>query len=275
MRLRLAWLVLGVSSMLILSSGTAPAEDASSTVSKTPATGGGPRPVQDLTKPEEEAVPGVTGDQVAPKGEIDTSRADEGAGWDAAVEEAPGPTPLIGEERDAAVVRINGYFNGITSLQGSFEQVDSSNKRATGRFYVQRPGKLRFDYAPPSSLRIISDGHSLAIEDSELKTIEKYPLKSTPFRLLVSETVELEKDARIVGAEAAEGLLAVTLEDKNHDAAGQIKLVFETDPEVKLKQWVVYDAQGLATTVTINDLSAGRKVAADFFTAKASFQPFR
>ncbi len=91
--------------------------------------------------------------------------------------------------------RINAYFNGIINLQGSFEQVDSNNKRTTGRFYVQRPGKIRFDYAPPSALRIVADGHSLAIEDSDLKTVEKYPIKSTPFRLLLAERVDLGRDA--------------------------------------------------------------------------------
>ena len=55
--------------------------------------------------------------------------------------------------------RINAYFNGITNLQGNFEQIESNNKHTKGRFYVQRPGKLRFDYDPPSSLRIVADGN--------------------------------------------------------------------------------------------------------------------
>ena len=111
----------------------------------------------------------------ASAGEINQGAADEGAGWDAAVEEAPGATPLIGEQQDAAVQRINDYFNNLNSIQGNFEQVDSNNKHTNGRFYVQRPGKLRFDYAPPSTLRLVADGHFLAIEDSSLKTVEKYP----------------------------------------------------------------------------------------------------
>ena len=110
-------------------------------------------------------------------GELNQGAGDEGAGWDAAVEAAPAATPLIGEQQDAAVQRINAYFNGITNLQGNFEQIDSNNKHTDGRFYVQRPGKLRFDYAPPSTLRLVADGHFLAIEDSSLKTIEKYPLE--------------------------------------------------------------------------------------------------
>lgn len=284
MRLRTTWLCLSLSSALCLSAGFAAlAEDGTTTVPKAPSTTGAiatpdaPQPAQDVKDggvPYDAAVPETSEAAVAP-GEINPNAPDEGAGWDAAVEAAAGPTPLIGEQQDAAIQRINAYFNGITNLQGNFEQIDSNNKRATGRFYVQRPGKLRFDYAPPSPLRIVADGHFLAIEDSDLKTIEKYPLESTPFRLLLGDGVDLARDARIIGVEGDEGSLAVTVEDKNGEAAGQIKLYFETEPEMKLKQWVIIDAQGLATTVTINDVVPGRKVAADFFTAKVSFSPFR
>jgi outer membrane lipoprotein-sorting protein len=257
---------------LCLSAGLALAEDSTTTVPKAPATTGA-IPTPEAQDPYDAAVPEPGDTSASP--EVDQGAADEGAGWDAAVEAAAGPTPLIGEQQAAAVQRINDYFNGITNLQGNFEQVDANNKRATGRFYVQRPGKLRFDYAPPSALRVVADGAFLAIEDSDLKTIEKYPLASTPFRLLLGEGVDLARDARIVGVESDEGLLGVALEDKKGDAAGQIKLYFDTEPEMTLKQWVITDAQGLATTVTVNDVVPGRKVAADFFNAKVSFSPFR
>src|SRR4029078_8861561 len=119
------------------------------------------------------------------------------------------PPPLIGEHQDAAVQRINAYFNGITNLQGNFEQIDSNNKHTGGRFYVQRPGQVRSAQPPPSTLRLVADGHFLAIEDSSLKTIEKYPLESTPFRLLLGDGVDLARDARIVGVEGDEESLHV------------------------------------------------------------------
>ena len=281
MRCRSVWLVLSLSSALCLSAGLALAEDATTTVQKiTPATGSVPpqdglRPAQDLQEGTGPAAAEPYDAAVPEPGEINPSAGDEGAGWDAAVEAAPGSTPLIGAEQTAAVQRINDYFNGITNLQGTFAQVDSNNKHATGRFYVQRPGKLRFDYAAPSTLRIVADGHFLAIEDSDLKTIEKYPLESTPFRLLLGDGVDLGRDARIVGVEKQEGSLAVTLEDKSGAATGQIKLNFYTEPELKLKQWVITDAQGLTTSVTVEDVVPGRKVAADFFNATVSFQPFQ
>jgi outer membrane lipoprotein-sorting protein len=284
-RRKAAGLLLGVPLALGVSTGLALAQDSSTTVVKTapstPITAGSTdAKTKSLTEPQEQLRPSIGTDEqptgaAPPADEIAPAAMDEGAGWQAAVEAAPGPTPLIGDQQAKAVQRINAYFNGITNLQGSFDQVDSSNKHTTGRFYVQRPGKIRFDYAPPSSLRIVADGAFLAIEDSDLKTVEKYPIQSTPFRLLLSDAVDLGRDAQIVGVESQEGTLAISLEDKGGDASGSIKLVFDNGPELQLKQWQITDAQGLTTQVTVNDLVAGRKVAADFFHSTDSFQPFR
>lgn len=281
---RTAGLLIALPLTLLLAIGTALAQEGTSTITKTPpATPSAPSPPakpQGLTEPDDAPGPppgeatGATGTP-AQSDEMVPPAVDEGAGWEAAVEATQSSTPLIGEEQTKAVERINAYFNGITNLQGSFEQVDATNKSSSGRFYVQRPGKIRFDYAPPSALRIVADGSHLAIEDSDLKTVEKYPIQSTPFKLLLSEAVDLARDARVVGVESQEGTLAVTLEDKSGDAAGSIRLVFESNSELQLKEWSITDAQGLTTRVMVRDVVPGRKVAADFFTAKEGFQPFR
>ena len=279
--LKAAGLLLGLPLAISLLLVDAYAQDNGTTVAKSPPPKAEPPQPKGLTEPEDELRPslgeetGTTGTTAAPVEEIEPAELDEGAGWEAAVEAAQATTPLIGMEQDKAIKRINAYFNNITNLQGSFEQVDSNNKRSTGRFYVQRPGKIRFDYAPPSGLRIIADGRFLAIEDSDLKTVEKYPIASTPFKLLLTEAVDLGRDARIMGVESQEGTLAVSLQDKSGDAAGSIRLLFESAQDLQLKQWLITDAQGLTTRVTVNDVIAGRRVAADFFTAKDSFQPFR
>jgi outer membrane lipoprotein-sorting protein len=277
---RAAGLVFGLPLVLFLFVGIAAAQDSGSTVAKTPSAPPKPAQPQGLTEPEDQLRPAL-GDETSatgatpPSDEITPTAVDEGAGWEAAVEAAQAATPLIGAEQVKAVQRINAYFNSITNLQGSFEQVDSTEKHTTGRFYVQRPGKIRFDYAPPSALRIIADGKTLAIEDSDLKTVEKYPIQSTPFRLLLAESVDLDRDARIVGVESQEGTLSVSLEDKSSDAAGSIRLIFASGSELQLKEWLITDAQGLTTRVTVNDLVSGRKVADRFFTSEENFQPFR
>ncbi len=277
---RAAGLLFGLPLVFFLCVETAAAQDSGSTVVKSPSAPPKAAPPQGLTEPEDELRPSL-GDETSatgatpPSDELTPTAVDEGAGWEAAVEAAQAATPLIGVEQTKAVQRINSYFNNITNLQGSFEQVDSTDKRTTGRFYVQRPGKIRFDYAPPSGLRIIADGKFLAIEDSDLKTVEKYPIQSTPFRLLLADLVDLDRDARIVGVETQEGTLSVSLEDKSNDAAGGIRLIFASGGELQLKEWLITDAQGLTTRVSVNDVVSGRKVAADFFTSKENFQPFR
>ena len=273
---RAAGVLLGVGVALGLSMGAALAQDGATVVPKSsvptsPVTG--TAPARGAGTPGDALRPSIGEDVVpaedaAPVGEIKPAAVDEGASWEAAVEATNAPTPLIGPEQSKAVEQINGYFNEITNLQGRFEQVDPNNKRSRGRFYVQRPGKIRFDYAPPSALRIVADGHSLAIEDSDLKTVEKYPIKSTPFRLLLADTVDLGRDARIVGVERQGGGLAISLEDKDGDAAGRIKLYFDAGSKLKLKEWLITDAQGLSTRVMVSEIVRGRKVAADHFRAK-------
>ncbi|MGH6805158.1 MAG: hypothetical protein ACREC3_17610, partial [Methyloceanibacter sp.] len=144
---RAAGLLFGLPLAFWLSIGPTPAQDSATTVVKrppatTPATPPG------LTEPEDELRPSL-GDETSatgappPPDEMVPTAVDEGAGWEAAVEAAQAATPLIGSEQTKAVERINAYFNSITNLQGGFEQVDATNKRSTGRFYVQRPGKIR------------------------------------------------------------------------------------------------------------------------------------
>lgn len=217
----------------------------------------------------------VAPENAAPGKEIVPEQVDEGASWQVAVEASKGPTPLIGKAQSDAVTKINGYFNGITTLEGHFEQIDASNKRSNGRFYVKRPGNIRFDYAPPSPLRIVADGHSLAIEDKSLKTIEKYPIKSTPFRLLLAKHVNLGRDAKIIGVERDNNVLAITLEDRK-GTAGHIKLSFNAGSKLELRAWTITDAQGLTTRVTVKNLVEGRRKSPHFFKSReAPASPFQ
>ena len=235
---RAAGLLFVLPVMVSVSTGSAWAEDPSSTVvkSSTPSTAittgsvapGTPAKPQGLTEPQEQLRPSIGDDQptgaAPPADEIAPSAMDEGAGWEAAVEAAPGATPLIGEQQAKAVQRINAYFNGITNLQGSFDQVDFTNKHTSGRFYVQRPGKIRFDYAPPSALRIVADGDFLAIEDSDLKTVEKYPIQSTPLPPATDRCGRSRPRCPDRRGGKQEGRCAVSLEDnvgdrrRNHQA---------------------------------------------------------
>jgi outer membrane lipoprotein-sorting protein len=188
-----------------------------------------------------------------------------GAGWSTKF----GTNPPGGEFRNtpeqvAVIEQLNGYFNNMTNLEGTFLQTDADDKRKKGRFYIERPGKLRFDYSLPSKQKIISDGKYLALEDHDLNTTDRYPIESTPFRLLLTKNVDLLRDARIYSLDVGQDVVVITLEDKKSDGGGQIRMFFEW-PQVKLKEWIISDPQGLNTRIQVADLELNKSVKPEVF----------
>jgi outer membrane lipoprotein-sorting protein len=123
-----------------------------------------------------------------------------------------------------------------------------------GKFYVNRPGRFRFDYALPSKQIIISDGEYLAIQDLDLNNEDRVALDQTPFRLLLRKDVDLLRDAKIVEVQQAEDLIVLGIEDKSPDTPGKIKIFLATKPSLELKEWVTTDAQGLDTRIEVSEL---------------------
>ncbi len=189
-----------------------------------------------------------------------------GSGWNAEVtkgDKNSGPKDMD-DETKAFVQSVSDYFNAIGFMEGDFIQTNPDNQKANGRFYVKRPGKLRFDYSPPSKLRIVADGRWLSIEDHDLKTFDRYPLGSTPFKLLLAEKVDLLKDAKIVDISRGETVAIISVSDKEDDSSGQLKLFFSI-PELQLVQWVITDPQGLDTSIEISKMVLDQKKADKFF----------
>lgn len=188
-----------------------------------------------------------------------------GSGWQAEVKETHPNKPVDMDNETADFVQqISDYFNIITDLKGTFIQINPENNLSKGKFYVKRPGRLRFDYAPPSKLRIVSDGRFLSIEDHDIGSMERYPLESTPFKLLLNEKVDLLKDAKILNFSKNEELVIITVSDKEDDSSGQLKLLFSF-PELELREWVITDPQGLDTRIQVSNLSTEEVLKPEFF----------
>lgn len=164
--------------------------------------------------------------------------------------------------------KIDSYLDSLVNLQGRFIQTDYRNEEMRGRFYVKRPGRIRFDYRSPSKLRIVSDGTYLSIEDHDLKTVDKFPLDTTPIRLLLGEDVNLARDAVILDMRQDETAVAVVLRDRSGSSSGSLQLYFRL-PELELYEWVITDAQGLDTRIQLADLITDIEKSDDFFQSSA------
>jgi outer membrane lipoprotein-sorting protein len=163
------------------------------------------------------------------------------------------------------VDKVSRYFTAIHTMQGSFLQTDSADRRMKGRFYLSRPGRFRFDYARPSRQIVVSDGQTLAVQDLDLNNEDRVALDQTVFRLLLSSDVDIVRDAKVMEVEESADLIAVTLQDNDPNVPGQLKLILAVGPDLELKAWSTKDAQGVETRVEVSDLAKGVQLDADLF----------
>ena len=160
------------------------------------------------------------------------------------------------EEQRGAIQQITGYFNGMRTLQGEFMQVGPKGHISTGVFHISKPGRMRFEYAPPNPFVVVADGTWVTIKNNEKDTADQYPLAATPLRLVLAEEVDLLSEAEILEVEQADGLTTLTLEDKDKLVPGHLVLIFD-EQKSELQQWIIVDGQGRRTTISLTDMVAG------------------
>lgn len=164
------------------------------------------------------------------------------------------PVALAGPARAEGLAQANRALNAIQRLQGRFTQSAPGGARSTGAFYLQRPGKLRFEYDPPATLLIVSDGSVVAMRDTELRTTERTPLRSTPLNIILGEAIDLERNARVLRVSRAGPWLMVTARDRTGEMDGQITLQF-FGAQAELRSWDVIDATGARTRITLSEVT--------------------
>jgi len=158
-----------------------------------------------------------------------------------------------------AVERLNAYFNGFTTLQGDFLQFAADGRRFEGKLYVQRPGKMRFEYRPPVTMEVVADGTSVAIRDRKLATQDLYSIGQTPLKFLLKEQISLERDTTVTGVSTKGDILSLKLEDRS-TLGGTSKITLNFDLTAnELRQWVVIDPQGYETSVSLYNLDTQRR----------------
>ena len=167
------------------------------------------------------------------------------------------------DEHDIA--RIEAYLNDIRTMKGRFLQVAADGAMANGVFYLRRPRRFRFEYAPPSPVLLVGDGLWLIFHDRELGQVSRVPLTSSPLGLLIDDEVSLTDHAAIISIVREPGIIRITLNDPEKPEQGELTLVL-ADPPLALRQWLVTDAQGLTTRISLFETEANVPLDAKLFT---------
>jgi outer membrane lipoprotein-sorting protein len=185
------------------------------------------------------------------------------------------PTPVIPDPRrnvpanifatfdanqKAQAARVSAYLSSLQTLVGNFIQVGPDGSKTKGDFYIQKPGKVRFEYEPPSPIDVIADGSSVAVRDRKLATQDIYPLSQTPLRYLLSDRIDLLKDTNVVSVTADDLFISITIEEKQALIGTSRLMLMVGVKDGQLKQWTVTDPQGYDTTTAVYNLDTSKKV---------------
>lgn len=166
------------------------------------------------------------------------------------------------------LTRVSAYINSIGTMKGRFTQYSETQGevgKVEGDFFMNRPGRLRFEYDPPNPIVLVADGVLVSVEDKNLETVNSYPLKATPLNLLLKEDVDLVVEAEIVSVVREDGELHVTAREDDSVAEGELTMTFSY-PDVELRRWLVIDAQNIKTLVVLSDVVKDVKLDPSLFT---------
>ncbi|MBV9550039.1 MAG: outer membrane lipoprotein carrier protein LolA [Alphaproteobacteria bacterium] len=152
--------------------------------------------------------------------------------------------------------RISAWLNGLATLTASFVQTNAQGRTAHGTFYLARPGRLRFEYRPPSPLLIVATGGNFYVRNNRLNTVDHYSASDTPLGLLLDGNIDLKRNPAVLGIERREGALVLHARSATNRMSENITVTFAA-PDIQLRQWVVKDLQGDPTTVVLTEAQTG------------------
>ena len=163
---------------------------------------------------------------------------------------------------------ISSYFNAMTTAEAQFSQITDTGETSTGRLFIRRPGRIRFEYDPPEATLVVVGGGQVAVFDPKSRDEPlRFPLRHSPLNLVLEREVDLAQRDMVVAHFEVESQTAVTLQDPENPDYGFIQLIFNDNP-VQLDQWVVQDNSGGQTHIILDSLTEGGKLSNMLFNIK-------
>jgi outer membrane lipoprotein-sorting protein len=156
----------------------------------------------------------------------------------------------------ADIVRIEAYLNSVRSLRARFLQTAPDGDVTQGEALMQRPGKMRFEYDPPSPFLLVANYGVLFFHDSQLNQTTNIPLNRTPLGILLGDRTTLSDDVTVTKLVRMPGQIQVSLVRSASPGEGTLTLIFSDNP-LSLRQWIVLDQQGKQTRVAFTNMQVG------------------
>lgn len=167
-------------------------------------------------------------------------------------------------EEKRILTKVETYLNGLTTIVSDFSQVAPDGSLVSGKFYLSRPAKMRWQYDPPTPILMVTSGKYLIYYDYELEQVSDIPLDDTLAGFLARAQISFDDSVIVEGLQNNAGSLRITLTQKKRPKDGKLTLEF-TDSPMTLRNMVVTDATGQVTTVSLNNARYGVPIDAELF----------
>lgn len=166
---------------------------------------------------------------------------------------------------------ISRYLNSFRTAAGTFKQINADGSTSTGKLYLQRPNRMRFEYGKDRTVVMASGGQVAVFDGKSNQPHQEYPLSKTPLSIILAENVNLGRANMVTGHGEYKGMTVVQAQDPAHPEHGNIQLFFGAGP-TQLRQWVVTDDTGKKTTVILDGLQTGVQIRPSAFSISAEAQ---
>lgn len=173
---------------------------------------------------------------------------------------APAAAQTLSAADRADIARAEAWLNKLGNLKARFLQIAQGGASAEGTAWISRPGRMRFEYDPPEPLLLVASHGQFFFYDKAMRQPTTVPLSSTPLGILLAEDLRLSGGVTVSRVERNGGFTGITLFRTAAQAEGRLTLVFSDQP-TELKQWVVLDAQGRETRVSLYQPEYGGRFA--------------
>ncbi len=167
-------------------------------------------------------------------------------------------------EAQTGVPQIEQYLNSIRTVKARFVQSNPNGSIAQGTFYLRRPGRMRFEYDPPSQLKIVADGFQVTMWDPATKDFGQWPIGWTAASFLVKEPLSLSGDIRVEKLDRVNGLIEATMSQAKKPQEGKMIARFAENP-LALRGWTIIDSRGQQVSVALTDTQTGMQLADSLF----------
>lgn len=196
----------------------------------------------------------TTSATAAPRGALDSADKPD---WSKNANKAPVFKELSGDERDEAIAKVEIYLSGISSMTAKFTQGSSDGSTGSGTFYLKRPGKMRWQYDPPSPVLVVSNGKSITYYDAGLDQVTYIGMDDTLASFLTRKEIKLDNEStKLTKFEKADGLMRATVVQRKKPGDGSLTVEL-TDKPIKISKIITVDATGNETEVTLKDQAFG------------------